>query len=128
MIGWSFDIYRQEQFKSLPARAQTPKGERIASWSADIGGFEWLEKLVENKNAICLQEGFYPGLYTIKAKHIFCIIQNMPPHVKIGINWVKDEEKGYINCGDLYYFWKLEKEIVLCREEEWLIVEICDLS
>ena len=128
MIGWNIFVNRQKWFRRLRARAKTPKGECVASWSADVGGIEWLEKLVENKNAICLRKGFYPGLYTVKAKYIFNIIQDMPPKVKKGINWVEDKEKGWVNLGDCYYFGKSEREMALCNEEEWLIVEIWDLS
>ena len=54
MLGWSISVNRQKLFKQQIASSKTPKGERIASWSADVGGIEWLEKLVENKTAICL--------------------------------------------------------------------------
>lgn len=128
MIGWNISVNRQKCFKRLPARAKTSKGKWVASWSADVGGIEWLEKLVGHKNAICLRDGFYPGLFTAKAKYIFDIIQDMPPEVKKGINWVEDKEKGWINPGDHYYFDKSEQEIASCNNEEWLIIEVWDLS
>jgi len=130
MIGWNIYITRQKPVRRwLPATAKTKAGNCIASWSAHCSGLEWIEKLMDEKKVIRIRKGFYPGLYTGKAKDILAAIQQMPPYVKEKHKWIEDEQTGeQILCSDGYYFGKSEQEIVCCNKREWLHIEIWDMS
>ena len=131
MIGWNISITRQHHFirRMIPATAKTKKGKFIAAWYADVSGIEWLDKLIDDKKVVCLREGFYPSLYTGKAKDVLPTIQEIPPSVKEKHKWVENKEKGkQILCKNGYDFRKSEDEISSCKPNEWLRIEIWDLS
>jgi len=128
MTGWSFTIKKQSSKK------------RIAFWGADIGGLDWFDKLVEEKKAICRLEGYYPSLYTVQAKYILPVLQEGPPEVKWGFKLVEEKQKGWRRwfswfypkkwtCGEKKYYISISQdEIATCDPDEWLSIEIWDLS
>jgi len=132
MIGWNISITRQNSSfirKMIPATAKTQRGKFIAAWYADCGGLEWIEKLIVEKKVKCLRKGFYPGLYTGKAKNVLPAIQDLPPYVEDKYKWIEDKETGKQTlCKDGYSFRKSEQAIASCNKEEWLRIEIWDLS
>jgi hypothetical protein len=131
MTGWNISITRQNSCFSrmMPASKETKRGIFLAAWYADSSGLEWLDKLKESDKLLCLQEGFYPGLYTGKAKDVLPSIQEMPPCVREKYTWIKDEKTGEETlCRDGYHFGKSEGEISSCKPNEWLRIEIWDLS
>ena len=94
-------------------------------WEAELGGLKWLDKLVEEKKVVCLQEGYYPSLYTAKAKHVFEVVLawDKPPLVTCWWDWISKGEYRTV-----YNYYKWEQEIALCSKEEWLRIEVWDLS
>ena len=109
-MGWNISITRQNSSfirRMIPATAKTQRGIFIAAWYAYSSGLKWIEKLIAEKKIICLKDGFYPGLYTGKAKNILPAIQEMPPFVKEKHKWIADEETGKQTlCNDGYDFGK----------------------
>ena len=131
MIGWNISITRQSFFirRMLPTTVKTQSGIFVAAWNADCGGLIWIKQLLDEKKVICLQEGFYPGLYTGKAKNVLPAIQEIPPFVQEKYKWIEDEGNGkQILCRDGYDFGKSERAIASCNQEEWLHIKIWDLS
>ncbi|MCL2649162.1 MAG: hypothetical protein FWD61_19540 [Phycisphaerales bacterium] len=113
---WGIDIKKQSS------------GEVVAHWDADLGGIDWLEKLVEEKRAVCQQEGFYPSIYTAQAKDILPILQDMPPFVKEGRRWKEDGKNGWVDCGKMYYFNVSKDEVATCVPDELLCITVWDSS
>ena len=121
MIGWNISITRQNSSfirRMLPATAITKKGNFIAAWYADCGGLEWIEKLIADKKVKCLRKGFYPGLYTGKAKNVLSAIQEMPPYVKDKYELIEGKETGKQTLFSSKNFGKSELEIAVCNNEE----------
>ena len=116
MLGWGIVIEKQNSEK------------RLANWDASLGGIDWLHKFVEEKRAICQQEGFYPGIYTAQAKDILPLLQGIPPFVIEGINWKEDKEKGWVDCGKHYFMNISKDEVSTCDPDEWLCITVWDLS
>jgi len=131
MIGWNISITRQDSFflrRLFPTTAKTKLGIFIAAWYADCGGIKWIEKLIAEKKVICLEKGFYPGLYTGKAKNVLPSIQELPPCVMDKYEWIENKETGKQTLYTTPNFGKSEREISSCNNEEWLRIEIWDLS
>ena len=131
MIGWNISITKQNGSfirRMMPATAKSQRGNFIAAWYSDCGGLEWIEKLIDEKKVICLKEGFYPGLYTGKTKNVLPAIQEIPPCVMNKYEWLEDEEEGKQTLRTTCNFEKSEQEIASCNNEEWLRIEIWDLS
>jgi len=123
MIGWGFNIYKQKGDNTMPASATSEQGECLAAWNAELGGLDWLEELVNQQKSICLQAGFYPGLYTAQAKNMLPLLLEEPPFVREGLDWTDKENP-------LRYpiFNKSEQAIRATSPDEWLIIEVWDLS
>ena len=115
----------------------------IAHWEANLGGLDWLNKLVEEKRATCQRKGDYPSLYTAKAKDILPILQEGPPHVMKHINWIELEDnaeaedkekviecggKKWIDGGKIPRIKISQDEMATCDQDELLTVEVWDLS
>jgi hypothetical protein len=123
MLGFGFHIYRKIGDKAIPASATSEQGEWLASWEAGLSGLDWLEELVDQQKAICLQEGFYPGIYSTQAKKVLPLLQDEPPYVITGLEWTDKE-----NPKRCPLFHKSEEVIHSCLPDEWLIVKVWDLS
>ena len=132
MIGWNISITRQNSSfirRMMPATVKAKRGIFIAAWNADCGGLEWIDKLIAEKKVICLKKGFYPELYTGKAKNVLSAIQKIPPFVKEKYEWLENKETEKQTLHKIGYdFGKSEQEIASCNKEEWLRIEIWDLS
>ena len=131
MLAWNISITRQNSSfirRMIPATTKTERGKFIAAWYANCGGLEWIEKLIANKKVICLRKGFYPGLYTGKAKNILPTIQEIPPYVADKYEWIEDKATGKQILHSSKDFGKSEQEMDSCNNEEWLRIEIWDLS
>jgi hypothetical protein len=75
MIGFGFHIFRQTGDGTMPVSATSGQGIPVASWEAHVSGLDWLEELAGQRKALCLQEGFYPGIYTVQAKEVLPLLR-----------------------------------------------------
>lgn len=112
----------------MPATAKSKRGSFIAAWYAGCSGLRWLDKLVDEEKVIFLTKDMFPGIYSGKARDILPVIENMPPYVEDKYEWVEDKETGKQTLVSSKNFGKSDKEIASCYNEEWLRIEIWDLS
>jgi hypothetical protein len=76
MLGWGIYIYRQ-----VPDEPWDKPTEEslIATWTAGLGGLDWITALVRQGKAVDHGGDGYPDLYTAAAKDILPRISGGPP-------------------------------------------------
>lgn len=55
------------------------KDSLLASWTASIGGLDWLDQLVRDGKATDYGGDGYPMRYTAPARHVLPLIASSPP-------------------------------------------------
>ena len=126
MLGWNIGVYRQtDGGGASPATFDSPYGARIAVWQTGISGLNWLNQLVAKHQAICLGGNGYPLRYTATADQILPRISEGPP----------DANDIWMSAvGDIIGRGWAGKTVIdsrvasLCREQEWLLIEVWDES
>ena len=116
MLGWGIDIKKQSS------------GNHVANWDTGLRGIDWLEKLVEEKRAVCEQTGFYPSVYTAQAKEILPILQEMPPFVMRGLKWKRGMFGTWKDPEEFPYCSIFQDEISTCDPDEILRITVWNLS
>src|SRR5215211_1934978 len=126
MLGWLVCIYRQANSGTLPATNTPHDGRLLAKWQTELYGLDWLDKLVEEGEAIeVATNGGYPIRYTATAKYLIPYMVDNPPNAR---------EHWIVEGGDvLLPSWKGETEIskieiAKCSPDEWLLIETWDES
>jgi hypothetical protein len=122
MTGFEYSIYRQREFRQSPASLSSKKGELVSSWQGHASCIDRFEDLDKQQKAIHLQDGYYPGSYTMQAKDALPLLQEAPLHAKDCYKW---EDGKLIR---LPHFYQSDEIISELHASEWLIVEIWDLS
>jgi hypothetical protein len=125
MLGWNIRVYRQVQDRFTPSGVGGPLGDRVAIWQAGLWGQNWIDALVESGEAIKLEGGAYPNLFTVPSRLVIAQIRAGIPDVNdswsagpkdiLGLGW---DGETVVN----------EEVLALCDSEEWLIVESWDES
>jgi len=125
MMGWNVGIYRQAEGGSSPAKAGSEEGPRLAVWQTDVGGLQWLDELVETRQAIDLGGTGYPNYYTAQAEHLIPWIVGGPPAARQ--TWASSQHDVLTS--------QWEGKTVIdhavandCRSDEWLLVVAWDES
>jgi hypothetical protein len=120
-LGWHISVYRQRNDGSAPAEFKSAEGALLAVWQTGIGGLQWIDDLVNQKQAISLGGDGYPYRYTAIAKYIIPRIRDdQPPQAKPF--WTFDK-------GDIItprWHGKTTKDagaMDACHPDEWLLIE-----
>ena len=117
MLGWHISVYRQTDVGA--------EGTRLAVWQTNIGGLNWLNKLVEAGKASNLGGSGYPLIYSGKAEHIIPFIVEKP----LGANDVWTFEADDILTEKWEGTTVIDRAgIRACRLDERLIVKAWDES
>ena len=125
MLGWHISVFKQQTNESLPATADSSEGVRLAVWQTGTDGLQWLNKLVNLRQAVDLGGDGYPCRYTAQAKDLLPRIIGGPPHA----------HKTWI-CGPTDIIepgWEgkttIERSAASkCTPDEWLLVVAWDES
>lgn len=121
MLGWSISIYRETDCKLNPSKRGAL---RLASWTAGLGGLDWLDRLVELGQATVDGNG-YPFQYSAKARIMLPCFTSGPPiprgPVVIGDDYILPA--GYLSGINLQ-----QARIEACSPDEILIAEAWDQS
>jgi hypothetical protein len=124
MIGWSVGIYKQEAGGDTPARFTYGRhGIRLAAWeTGDVGAPDLFEDLAKEGKAINLGGDGYPYQFTAKVVDLKPLICEKPP---CGGEWTfKSEDTRFPAWLSVMNREAFEK----CDSDEWLLIEIFDLS
>jgi hypothetical protein len=122
VLGWYFNIYRQANGGSEPARFSADPGPELARWDASFVGSRWLHALEKRGEAIDQGGQGYPTVYTAKAKYILPLLR---PH---GPSEPRYDEKAEaeLRPGCFAYVQKFPAVIDACDPEEWLLIHMMD--
>lgn len=121
MLGWSVAIFRESDSR---LGHEERWGLRLASWTAGLGGLEWLDQLV-SEGAASVEGNGYPFHYTAKARALLPRFISGPPKpggpVVIGDDYVLPA--GYL--GEVFL---QRTQIDSIRADETIVVEAWDQS
>ena len=125
MLGWHISVFRQADGGAEPAAFGAAKGARLAVWQTGWEGLDWVNGLVQRRQAVDLQGSGYPNQFTAQSKHLVPEILHGPPNA--------DPYWGYDPHDIIGPGWEgqtvIDKDVVHdCGPDEWLLVEAWDES
>ena len=125
MSGYNISVYRQQNEGSAPAIFKAGQGTRLAFWPAGVFGLDWIEELVQQRQAIFLGGDCYPVQFTAMAKYIIPRLRDDPMFA--GRPWEFDQGDNILPA------WRRKpvqnpQAMDACRPDEWLLVEAWDQS
>lgn len=145
MLGWQVTVYRLAGTTPLAGIADVPAllaspllesdrsglistlvaGEKLAIWQTGFDGLDWIDELIETKQAVGLAGNGYPSTYVALARDLIPQIVAGPPEARAA--WATGRH-DILTPG-----WKgktvVEEEAVdRCRPDEWLVIEAWDES
>jgi hypothetical protein len=125
MLGWHISVYKLADGGHAPATAESPRGAQLAEWQAHLDGLDWIFQLVGRGEALALEGGGYPSLFTAPAGRVLPTIIAGPPEARE--TWVcgatdvlTDKWRGRTSID--------RAAIEGCSPEEWLLVVAWDES
>lgn len=128
MSGYQISVCRQENGGPAPASFKAPQGTRLALWHTGVGGLEWIEELVQQRQVISLGGDYYPAQYTAMAKYMIPRLRDDPGFAELDwVHWEFDTPENEVP-GWLGKAAQNPEAIDACRPDEWLIIEAWDQS
>ena len=126
MLGWEVIVYRLADGGSSPAKPESARGNKIASWLTAMDGLNWIDALVGSGKAFGLGGNGYPLAFTATAEDLIPRFIQGPPqaletfYLCEGISALAISDSEETVSGLV--------ESVGCRMGEWLLIHAWDQS
>ena len=109
MLGWEIYVERKVS------------GERVARWTAQIDGLDWINSICAGDGGFALGGNGYPYVFTLAARHLGSLMSGkVPPECRT--TWISSED----GLGaDFEFHAEIASQV---SEDEWLIFTVWDTS
>ncbi len=125
MLGWHISVFRLKEGGSEPPNDHTERAGVVAVWQSDASGLDWIDNLVQHGQAIAINSGGYPSLYSVQAVALRHVILNGPPNAHPVWKREPGDVIGPVWLGETTIYADV---LAQCEPNEWLLVEAWDES